>query len=208
MSGKKEKTKQAIMDASIRLISLHGYNATTTALIAKEIGLSETIIFKYFKNKENLLREVGNVAIAQFIENVSLIPLMKNIELSKDYPLRSFIKSILVERLSFLDKNFELLKVLIVEMQYSEELLLQVKDMLFPKIKEVFETIKNILTAKKPVSDIQVSAIARIVLGTIESFTIQKYLLRMDLTTEEMESEIEEILNMIEKSIDAEGGQK
>lgn len=206
MSGKKEKTKQAIMDASIRLISLHGYNATTTALIAKEIGLSETIIFKYFKNKENLLREVGNVAIAQFIENVSLIPLMKNIELSKDYPLRSFIKSILVERLSFLDKNFELLKVLIVEMQYSEELLLQVKDMLFPKIKEVFETIKNILTAKKPVSDIQVSAIARIVLGTIESFTIQKYLLRMDLTTEEMESEIEEILNMIEKSI--EGGQK
>ncbi|MDP2808135.1 MAG: TetR/AcrR family transcriptional regulator [bacterium] len=46
--------KQRIIDAAIKLISEKGYHGATTALIAKEAGVSQGIIFHYFKNKEDL----------------------------------------------------------------------------------------------------------------------------------------------------------
>jgi len=201
MGEKKEKTKQLIIENSIKLFSSLGYNATTTASIAQEVGLSETIIFKYFKNKENLLREISNLAMSQIIENISIIPLMKNIELSKDYSLRNFIKSIIMERLEFMDKNFELVKLFVIEMQYSKELLLQAKEIIFPKAFEIFEAVRKIIISKASVSDAEVSAITRIAIGTIESIAIQKYLFGLEIAQEKIEIEVEEILNIIEKSV-------
>lgn len=122
VSTKKEKTKQAIMDTAINLFSSLGYNATTTALIAKEAQVSEAIIFKYFKNKETLLKEISSFAISRIIENISILPFIKNVEISKDYPLKDFISSIFQERLEFLNKNHELIKLLFLEMQYSDDI--------------------------------------------------------------------------------------
>lgn len=201
MGKKKETTKQLIINTAIRLISLHGYNATTTALIAKEVGLSETIIFKYFRNKENLLHEIGNLAITQMFENISLIPLIKNIELSKDYPLKDFLRSILLERFRLVEQNFELLKILMVEMQYTEELLVSVKNVLFPKVYEIFAVVEGILVTKLAISPNQAQAILRIITGVFTSFTIQKFFLHIQLSPDQIEAEVEEILSLIEKGV-------
>lgn len=197
ITTKKEKTMQNIINSTIKLFSQKGYNATTTALIAKDAGVSEAIIFKHFKNKENLLKEIGAIAIGEIIENISIIPFAKNIEESKEYPIKEFIKSIIEERLEFLNDNFELIKLLLIEMQYSDNLRKQISDILFPKVNEVSETVKDIIITKANVSKNRANAIIRITLGFITSIIIQKYLLGIEISKTEIDEEIEETLEIL-----------
>lgn len=199
VSTKKEKTMQSIMDTAIYLFSTLGYNATTTALIAREAHVSEAIIFKYYKNKENLLKEISSIAISQIIENISIIPFLKNVEASKGYPLKDFIRSLIQERLDFLYKNNELIKLLLLEMQYSENLKIQIKDLVFPKVHEVFDFIKKIIADKAKISDERAEAIMRIQLGVMGSIVFQKYLLNIEISKDEINKQVEEILSIIQK---------
>lgn len=198
---KKEKTMQLIIDSTIKLFSSKGYNATTTALIAKNAGISEAIIFKHFGNKENLLKEIGALAIGNIIEHISIIPLIKNIESSKHYPLRDFIKSVIMERFSFFEKNAELIKLLLIEMQYSPSLKQQTSDILFPKVFEALQGIKNIIRQKTNISERRTNAIARIILGLAQSITLQKYLFGIEISQGEICKELDDALDLIEDSI-------
>lgn len=198
---KKEKTMQNIIDSTIKLFSSKGYNATTTALIAKDAGVSEAIIFKHFGNKENLLKEIGALAIGNIIENISLIPLIKNIESSRYYPLRDFIKSIMLERLDFFEKNAELIKLLLIEMQYSPNLKQQTSEILFPKVFETLEYIKVLIRQKTNVSEKRTNTIARIFLGFTQSIVLQKYLFGVEISHDEICKELDDVLELIEDSI-------
>ena len=50
--------KQEILDASLFLFTEQGARATSTKSIAKQAGVSEALIFKYFGTKDNLLEEL------------------------------------------------------------------------------------------------------------------------------------------------------
>ncbi len=54
MTEKKEK----ILEAALHLFAKEGYAATSTSKIAKVAGVSEGLIFKHFRNKNNLLLEL------------------------------------------------------------------------------------------------------------------------------------------------------
>ena len=66
--------KKRIIDAAIKLFSEKGYHGATTALIAKEAGVSQGIIFHHFKNKEDLffslLKEKCNLFMVEFRKRV------------------------------------------------------------------------------------------------------------------------------------------
>lgn len=47
--------KRKVLQAAIKLFSLQGYDGTSTSEIAKESGMSQATIFKYFKSKDDLL---------------------------------------------------------------------------------------------------------------------------------------------------------
>jgi len=49
-----EDKKQRIMNSAIKVIAEKGYNGASTALIARDAGVSQGIIFHYFGNKEDL----------------------------------------------------------------------------------------------------------------------------------------------------------
>lgn len=199
MTDKKEKTQQIIKDTALKLFATLGYNATTTALIAHEAIVSEAIIFKYFKNKEGLLKAISEYALDEIIENISLIPLVKNLKQAQEYPLYEFLKSVIVERLSFLEKNFELTKLILIEMQYSESLQARVRNILFPKAFQVVDSIKNILIEKAEITELKACAVIRIILGVIESYALQKYVFNLEISEQELNQEINEILNILQK---------
>ena len=50
--------RQAILNATLRLISQKGFVGTSTALIAKEAGVGMGTIYRYFDSKEQLLEEL------------------------------------------------------------------------------------------------------------------------------------------------------
>ncbi|MCM2676883.1 TetR/AcrR family transcriptional regulator [Alkalicoccobacillus plakortidis] len=54
----KEKTKQRILSAALELLKEHGYQGTTTRLIAETAGCNEVTLFRHFGNKQTILEKV------------------------------------------------------------------------------------------------------------------------------------------------------
>jgi len=53
-----EERRKQILTSTYKLIALKGFKSVTTRMIAKEVGINEALIFRYFNNKENLLNVV------------------------------------------------------------------------------------------------------------------------------------------------------
>ena len=49
------KTRQALVDAALRLFARHGYDATTVGQIAEAVGVSQRTFFRYFETKDRVL---------------------------------------------------------------------------------------------------------------------------------------------------------
>lgn len=74
-----EDLRQAILEASCRKFTTHGYKRVTVQEIASEIGISKKTIYKFFSSKDDILREV-------VVEKVnSLIKTLRNIQNSRGF---------------------------------------------------------------------------------------------------------------------------
>jgi AcrR family transcriptional regulator len=51
----REATMDRLMCAAVQVFSAHGYDAATTKLVAKEAGINESLINRYFEGKAGLL---------------------------------------------------------------------------------------------------------------------------------------------------------
>jgi AcrR family transcriptional regulator len=51
-------TRAALIDAALDLFALHGYAGTSIRAIARSVGLSESVIYKHFANKQAIFDEV------------------------------------------------------------------------------------------------------------------------------------------------------
>lgn len=53
--AKQEQTRRAILQAAVDLISAQGYQDTTMKQVAREAGIGDATVYKYFPSKEKLL---------------------------------------------------------------------------------------------------------------------------------------------------------
>lgn len=200
MNNKKAATKEKIINAAIKLIALNGFNATTTASIAKEAGISDTIIFKYYRDKQTLLREIVQQALGQLLDNIDITLLLRKVEISKDYPTRDFLKTILVDRFEFLEDNFELVKIVLMEIQYNEELLALVEKKLFVKLYEIIDIIERVLAVKMEIPLDKARGVLRMCFGTIITCILQKHFLAIQIDRASVDREIDNVLDILELS--------
>ncbi len=200
MNNKKAATQEKILNSAIKLIALNGFKATTTASIAKEAGLSETIIFKYYRDKSSLLQEIVQKAMGQLLDNIDIAPLIEKLEISKDYPTRDFLKTILADRFEFMENNFELVKIVLMEVQYNDELMNLAENKLFVKLYELIDIVEHLIAAKMGVSKDKACTILRICFGTIVTLAVQKHIFSVRYDRGEVEKEIDQVLDIIELS--------
>ena len=57
--------RQDILDAAEKLFSRKGFKGTTTKDLAQEAGVHEAILFRHFKNKRELYREIVELKLAR-----------------------------------------------------------------------------------------------------------------------------------------------
>ena len=55
---KKDQRKESILNTTLNVFNEHGLEATTMRLIAKEEGISEPMLYRFFKNKYEILIEI------------------------------------------------------------------------------------------------------------------------------------------------------
>jgi len=102
------------MDAAIKVFSRKGFNGTTTREIAREAGIAEGTIFRYFKTKKDLFLSLLSPFVVQ-----SLADILEEVYGEDD---ETVLKAILRNRFEIINKNIDLVKLLIAESQFHPEL--------------------------------------------------------------------------------------
>lgn len=83
-----EKTRENILDISLKLFGQKGYNATKLSDIAKEAGITRGAIYHHFENKGELFRALLNRYQEKTIETIT--PYMETPEKSIDKLKKGF----------------------------------------------------------------------------------------------------------------------
>lgn len=97
--------KRKVLLAALQLFAKQGFDRTTTAEIAKEAGVSEGLIYKYFKSKDSLLEEIFKSFYDQF-RNTFL-------EGVGEYAtLDDLVTAFMRDRLNFARENFALIRII------------------------------------------------------------------------------------------------
>src|SRR5215204_3310265 len=67
---KQENKKQLIVNSALKLFATHGYASTPVSLIARTAGVSQGLMYNFFKSKEELLREMIRLGAADIAESM------------------------------------------------------------------------------------------------------------------------------------------
>ena len=85
-----DDTRQRIIEAALDLFSENGFHATTTRKISKKANVNEVTLFRHFKNKKALFKEVlSEIRKIGFNSNE-----IKNLEISPQDAIRFVVEGI------------------------------------------------------------------------------------------------------------------
>lgn len=130
--AKTEKQK-LVVDAALKLFAEKGYANTSTAEIAMVAGVSVGTVFKQYKTKEQILIATMLPMIYEFMPKMmESTDDERMAELMQIPDFASFIVLLLEERIQIVNQNKKILKVVIKEALYNEEL----RSLLWPLIAE------------------------------------------------------------------------
>lgn len=76
--------EQRILEAALKVFATEGYTGATTRKIAEEANVAEVTLFRKFKSKENLLKEVLNSNRAVFASLDNLFQIQKDVDLETE----------------------------------------------------------------------------------------------------------------------------
>ncbi len=117
--------KQEIMAAAAKVFARKGFKGATTSEIAREAGVAEGTIFRYFKTKKDLLVDVAGSLAVETLKGI-----MSEMSAKSD---EESLKSLIYNRLELIRPNLDLVKVMFYEAQFHPE----VRQMIFGRV--IFE---------------------------------------------------------------------
>lgn len=109
----KEERRKQILDSAMKVFIRNGYNGATTLDIAKEAGISEVTLFRYFSSKKELFMNG--------IEPILITTLEDSLVATKDLEPMEKLKYILKDRIQFISKHHEIIKLILMESQINPE---------------------------------------------------------------------------------------
>ena len=151
-----------IVRALIALLEQKEFNAITTAEIAKKAGVTEALIYKYFKDKRDLLHQV----LSEYLEQYSI---QFDNDLKGIKGARNKLRKIIWSHINVYATNRVFAKILLIEARNHN-------DYYRSETYELVKTYSNIVLGiieegvqqKEIRDDVAVKLIRQIILGSIE----------------------------------------
>ncbi|AVQ34282.1 TetR/AcrR family transcriptional regulator [Staphylococcus muscae] len=181
------------MLAAIKLFSEQGYHATSTAQIAKEAGISQATIFKYFSTKEALL-----MGLLEPLKEIVGKPFIESLSQQED--LESLIRFIVRDRYAFVSSNVDFLKIILQEVLISPNLR-NAMAMNFQKLMpDLFYHINKILDADEKMNQNLTQADrVRTIIAPLFTYVLQTQI--FSIKTGDTEAELQMVEAQIIKSL-------
>ncbi|MBF0565012.1 MAG: TetR/AcrR family transcriptional regulator [Nitrospirae bacterium] len=169
--SEKTCTKQKILDAAIELISRKGYLGATTRMIASEADVAELTIFRYFKNKETLFKEVLNI--------YTFLPMLRELLPSLDgLPQREALRVVACSFLYTLKDRKQLVAIMFSEINRYPE---KIREIYSSYVDELMNTLAGYFATLKEqdiLRDINPTLASRCFLGILFSYFQREELIK------------------------------
>jgi len=121
-----EQRREMIARAALKLFAERGYERTTTKEIAREAGISEGTIFKYFPTKHDLL-------LAFFSREV-FAPLTEIFKIEEPIDDYQVLRALIADRFRLWHRHRNLMKVIIGEALFSREMVAHLNRLTAPAL--------------------------------------------------------------------------
>ncbi len=99
------KTKNTILKAASNLFIKNGFEGTSMSEIAKKADLNQSLIYHYFKSKEELWKSVKNDFVEKHMEGISP-------KIDTDQNLKNYFEQIVYDRFDFFEKHPNVLRMI------------------------------------------------------------------------------------------------
>lgn len=195
---KENSSSERIINAAIYEFAMNGYVKSTTKGIATRAGVSEALIFKYFKNKQKLLGKVSMEIMSLRLPDLFKYRLDELVPSSDDFDLEYFIQ-IVSEKFHYISDNLGYIKIVFLDLSFNaEETINVVKSMLSYFLEQI--DIKIVLLQEMGVlrDDLEPRTIIRSFIGILHVLLMEKNLLDPSL---DINKALAEHLNIFMKGV-------
>jgi len=192
----KMTTKQIrIVQAAIDIFAEKGYSATSTSEIAQKAGVAEGTIFRHYKTKKELLISIVGPTLAKLIAPFVLKGFTQ--VLQSPYPkYEDFLRAVIQNRMEFVRNNLPIIKIMLHELPFQPELLLQLREHVASAVFNRLKAIVEHFQQEKQVAVIPSKSAIRFTVSVIIGYLITHFLILPDLPWDE-ESETELTIDFI-----------
>lgn len=184
--GNSSETQDKILDAAIKHFAQYGYHGAKTADIAKEAGVSEGAVFKYYGTKKDILRGVMNRIIQEIVPGMLMMTDEEFTDLTREEDIRRQIKLYIKVRIERVLQNIDPFKILMNELQYHPEILDEFKEQFILRIIKKMEQFFDVWAEKGVFRKVDPHVAARSLMGMMNIIAIESIVLKrpMDLDRE------------------------
>lgn len=187
--------QRRVLLSSLKLFSEIGFENTTSSLIAERAGVSEGTVFSYFKTKEGILEAILSTFLEQVIPEVIEDFSEKKFTVDQEtFPF--FLKSIVRDRLFFIQENQMHVKILLGRSFIDKNLSIQLGNIIVQSIIEPISPVLNQFKENGVIRDWSNERIVRYILSMSLSYALPMMLNdNEDLDIDEAVNEIVECLS-------------
>ena len=197
--------ERLILDTAVKIFAEKGFDKTTTKEIAREAGIAEGTIFRYFKTKNDLLTGIMGELIKIVTQNFAFKSIEKIVKNYEDKTPHIILKEIIKDRIELIEKiqkAIPMIKTIGIQSMLNNDLREIFFENVIKKALELFENVFSYFREKKLIrDDIYIDTIARIIVGNVMLLIIQKNFFSGKLRDFETEQEIDVIVELIMNGI-------
>ncbi|MCA0985983.1 TetR/AcrR family transcriptional regulator [Guptibacillus algicola] len=168
--------QKRIVEAAIQMFSEKGYSSSSTSEIAKRANVAEGTIFRHYKTKKELLLAIVTPVMSNLLAPFIIRDLDK--VLSQNYQCyEDFLTAIVKNRQVFIEKHLSIVKILLQEIPFHDELRSQFIDRIGKEVYTRLEAIVIHFQEKGKLVEMPTQSAVRLTATTIGGFLLTRYIL-------------------------------
>lgn len=192
--GNSIETQDKILDSAIRHFAKKGYNGTKTADIAKDSGVSEGTVFKYYGTKKDILRGAMNKIVHEIIPGIMFGSEEDFQSLVYSSDPRGELKQFFKIRLEKVNQNLDAFRIVISELQYHEDIMNEYVGQFVPKVIKMIESFFAMGISNGVFKPVNPHTAARSMVGMLATIILEKNVLKKPI---ELDKETDAALDIL-----------
>lgn len=190
--------EQKILEAAVKVFSEKGFSASTTSEIAKNAGIAEGTIFRYFKTKKDILRGILIQTINLISSKFVMDPIEKIFADSTAKDLRTVLKEVILDRFKLFDAIFPMARIILTEALYHEDVREALYQNIISKALALFKEFHSKMVEKGMMrDDIKSEILFRNILSSIAALIAQKKFFADKLEIADLDKELDSMIDVL-----------